>query len=100
MYPSGQLKALARHKAHVIQRSAFLRQEAVTAARGIEQSLSWVERAMDIWKRVGPLVKYGSVPLAFLARKFLFRKVRFLGPLIKWGPILLGLFRGFRSAQR
>lgn len=100
MYPNGELAALRRRREFLVQRSSSLRAASVRTARQIGQSLSWIESAQSLWRKYSGLAKYGAVPALFFARKLLFPRFRFLGPLFRWGPVAFSVLRGFQSSRR
>ncbi len=61
----------------------------------------WLDRALALWRRVSPLALIAAVPLGF----FLFKRVasprlKILGALVKWAPLMFGVVRGVRAAAK
>jgi hypothetical protein len=61
MNPRAQV--LARRRERLVQRSSFLRRQAVFEVSGLQRSFTWIDRAQDAWHwlRANPLAVVGSV---------------------------------------
>jgi hypothetical protein len=99
MYPDGDLNELAIRKLVVRQRISMRRRECVEAAERVAEPLEKIDRALAQWRRISPFAKVAAVPLAMLFKKALFPRAKILGSVLRWGPIALKVFRGFRAAR-
>jgi hypothetical protein len=100
MYPQAELKRLAAHKIALRRDIAFHRAQCGTAAARLAQPLEWLDRLLASWRRLAPLAKLAAVPLAFLATRAIFPRLKFLRPLVRWGPIVFSVVRGLGSALK
>ena len=100
MHPAEELKELLERKARLRARIAVTRQECVAQAGVALRPLACIDRAMERWRRVGPLVKLAAVPVGWL----LWRKLRGRGAALgaqalRWLPTLLGVVRAVRATR-
>jgi hypothetical protein len=71
MYPSGQLAQLATRKAMLQARIAVRRWECAAAAVQLARPVALLDRGIEMWRRVSPIVKILIVPAGlFLAQLF------------------------------
>ena len=47
---------------------------------------------------LSPFTKFAAVPLGFLIKRTLSPRLKVLGSLVKWGPLVFGAMRGVASA--
>lgn len=97
MYPERELSRLAAHKAVLRSNIALRRATCAQAAARVAQPLRWVDRGVAVWRRLSPLTRLAAVPLGLLAARPAFARLKFLGPLLRWGPVLYGVVRGLRA---
>ena len=100
MYPQGELTRIAADKAALGRRIARRRVECSEALAGAVEPLGWLDRAVDLWRRISPVAKIAAVPLALVAKRLLFPRAKLLGSLLRWGPLALGVVRSFSRARR
>jgi hypothetical protein len=100
MYPHAELKRLAAHKIALRRDIAVHRAQCAIAAAHLAQPLDWIDRMLASWRRLAPLAKLAAVPLAFLATRMIFPRLKFLGPLVRWGPIVFSAVRGLGSTLK
>jgi hypothetical protein len=100
MYPQRELIRLAIHKAALRRRIARHRVECVAAAARVAKPFEWLDRALAFWRRVSPLALIAAVPLGFLIRRTASPRLKLLGSLVKWGPLVFGAVRGASSAVK
>lgn len=99
MYPTGELTKLAARKDLLRRRIALRRVVTIVVARRIARPLHLLDRIVGEWRRLSPLVKLAGVPLGALLGRRLHRKRRVIGQLIRWGPVLASVWRGFAAAR-
>lgn len=93
MYPQRELTLLAARKAVLRQSIARRRAQAVTDVTRVAKPLEWLDRALALWRRIPPLAKLVGMPLGLLIIKRLIfpqRKIKILGPFLRWGTVLFG----------
>jgi hypothetical protein len=74
MYPSGELAELALRKKILQARIAVRRLECVVAAVELSRPLAMIDRALQTWHRVAPLVKMLALPGGLIFATFLKRR--------------------------
>lgn len=55
--------------------------------------LAWLDRAQAMLHRATPLLMLSAVPVLLLARRTLLPRANWLGSVLRWGPVALGLWR-------
>jgi hypothetical protein len=99
MYPVEELKLLAAEKAALRQRILVRRMQCAGAAARVARPLEWLDRALAQWRSLSPLATFAAVPLGLLLRRRPGRRIRMLGAMLRWGPIVLGAVRSLTAAQ-
>ena len=99
MYPHRQLIWLSLHKGALKRRIAARRIRCSEAASEVVQPLLWLDRAVTQWRQVSPFVKFVAVPLGVLLKKSAGPRLRVLGTLLRWGPLVLGAFRSLTASR-
>ena len=98
MYPEPELTRLAAHKA-VLQRGIGLRRtQCAEAATQAMRPFAWLDRMLASWRRLSPLAQFAAVPLGFLVKRTIFPRLKPLGSLLRWGPLVFAAMRGIGSA--
>lgn len=100
MYPAGELTKLAARKDLLRRRIALRRVATIVVAQRIVRPLRLVDRIVGEWRRLSPLVKLAGIPLGALLGRSLHRRRRLIGKLIRWGPVLASVWRGFAAARK
>jgi hypothetical protein len=100
MYPNGELSLLAAQKEVLRRRIQIRRAECAIAAEEAARPLQWLDRAVAVWRKITPMAKVASLPLAFLLKRTLFRRAKVLGTLLRWGPLAFKVFRSASAARR
>lgn len=100
MYPQRELIRLAAHKAALRRGIAVHRAQCLAAAARAAQPLEWLDRALAFWRRLSPLALLAAVPLGFLVQRTVAPRLKFLGSLVRWGPLVFGAMRGISSAVK
>lgn len=104
MYPNEELTRLAAHKATLRRGIALHRAQCAEAAARLAQPIDWLDRATATWRRLAPLAQLAAVPLAFALSRSLFPRLKFVRPLLRWAPLIVGAVRGvgaiFKSEAR
>jgi len=96
MYPQRELTALAAYKITLRGDIALRRAAMAQAAAKVAQPLEWLDRVVAFWRRIPPLAKFAALPLGFLVKRTIFPRWKILGPLLRWGPLVLGASRNLR----
>lgn len=100
MYPQAELVRLAAHKAalqrKITLRRMLCREAAIEAAR----PLAWLDRMIAFIHQLSPLAKFALVPLGFVVKRAVFPRLKVVGTLVRWGPLILGAFRGIMAMMR
>jgi len=99
MYPDADLAHLAWHKAALRQRISLQRTVCAAAAEDLVRPLHWLDRAVALWHQVKPFAKLAAIPLALLAKRMFFPRVKLFGSLFRFGPAIFGALR-MASAMR
>jgi hypothetical protein len=100
MYPAPDLTRLALHKAALRRRIAVRRAQVTCAMARLAQPVEFLDRALAFWRRLSPFTRFAAVPLGFLLKSSVAPRVRVLGTLLRWGPVVLGAVRSFTNARR
>lgn len=100
MYPVGELTALAARKDLLRRHIALRRVVTILSAQRALRPVRLADRLWLQWRQLSPLLKFAAGPLAALFGRSVVRKRRLVGRLIRWGPLLAGLWRGFSRARR
>ena len=99
MYPGRELTRLAAYKVALRRDIARHRAQCAVAAARVAQPLEWLDRMLAFWRRLSPFVKFAALPLGFLLKRSLAPRTRVLGPLLRWGPPVLGAVRDLIGAR-
>jgi hypothetical protein len=100
MYPQPELTRLAAYKVALRRDIAFRRAECVEAATSVARPFEWFDRMRAFWRRLSPLAQLAAVPLGFAVKRTLFPRAKFLGSLLRWGPLAFGAARAIGSAVK
>ncbi|HWA84587.1 MAG TPA: hypothetical protein VG710_00065 [Opitutus sp.] len=96
MYPTQELKDLAKKKETLRGRIARERLEAAAAAAELARPVGWIERAVAKWRQLSPWVKAGIVPVALLLRRRFPARLRRSSrtmQVLRWAPLVLRAVR-------
>lgn len=99
MYPERELNQLTARKALLQGRIALRRAACVRAATRVMEPLRWADRALAVWRRVSPLTSLAAVPLGLLVARPVFSRLKFIGPILRWGPLVFSALRGLRTGR-
>jgi hypothetical protein len=100
MYPQGELIRLAAHKVALRRDIALRRVQCIEAVTRVAQPLEWLDRALAFWRRLSPLTKFAALPLGWFVQRAVFPRLKILGPLLRWAPLVMNVVRGVRAAAR
>ena len=75
------------------------REECVVAAERLTRPLLWLDRAAAWWKQVRPFAKLAAIPLALLAKRLIFPRIKVFRSAFRWGPAIFGAIK-MASAMR
>ena len=100
MYPQGELKLLAWRTGRVRKRIARERVACATAMADITRPLAWFDRVRAQWGWIAPLLgmAVGRLGLGKASKGAGFF-TRAFGAVVRWGPTIMSVIRGFRSRQ-
>jgi len=97
MYPHHELTRLGDYKAALQQRIVLRRVQCVDAAAHIAQPLELLDRILGLWRKFSPLALFAAVPIGFIAKRVASPRLKILGTLIRWSPLVFAAMRGIRS---
>ncbi len=100
MYPDRELNRLAAHKAALRQRIARRRAQCTAAAARVAQPFAWLDRLRAFWRRLPVFAQLAAGPLGAVVQRAAFPRRKFLGSLLRWGPLVLGGIRGLGAAVK
>ena len=99
MYAERELKRLSEVKSVVRRRIARRRLATSDQMERVSRPIQWVDRAYGYWRKAGPIARFAAAPLtAWLAGK-LFGRRKAAGSLLRWGPTIWSLVRGFAQGM-
>jgi hypothetical protein len=99
MYPDRELNRLAVHKAWLQRDIALRRSQCVVAATHASRPLAWIDRMLALWRQLPPVAHFAAGPIGFFAARKIFPRLKIIGPLLRWGPLLFSAVRGFMNAR-
>ncbi len=99
MYPQPELSRGVAHKAAVRRRIARKRAECVVAMTQAARPLALVDRMVTLWRQLAPYAGLAAVALSFRRKRTASRHAGWLRSLLRWGPVLSGALRLFRSKR-
>jgi hypothetical protein len=97
MYPQQELIRLAARKAALRRDIARRRVQCAVAAGRLARPLAWLDRVLAFCRRLAPVA---AMPLGFLVSRTIFPRLKFLGALVRWSPLVLGLVRGIGAVTK
>ena len=97
MYPQRELDRLARYKSVLRLSIALRRTQCGLAETRVARPFAWLDRLIDVGRRLGPLARFSTVPLSLLTARVIFPRAKILGTLARWGPLAFGAIRGLRA---
>jgi hypothetical protein len=100
MYPERELTRLAIRKAALQRTIALHRAQCVAAASRAAQPLAWIDRIVAFWRRLPPLASFAAAPLGWFITRTVFPRLKILGPLVRWGPLVLAAVRSLSAAAK
>jgi len=100
MYPQRELTRLAAYKTALQWDIALRRTQCAEAAAQVAQPLAWLDRMLAFWRRFSSFAPLGGVLLGWVATRTVFPRRKFLRPLLRWAPLVLGLVRSLGSAVK
>ena len=104
MYPREELAALRQRKMVLQARIAVRRWETAEAAIELSRPLAIVDRGIDTWRRISPLIKVLAVPVGLMLARLLKARRTAAGRSGGIFALLLGalpaILRGMKFAQQ
>lgn len=99
MYPDRELKRLAAHRVWLQRDITRRRAQCVVAASHAVRPLAWIDRVIALWRQLPPVAHFAAGPIGFFAARKVFPRLKIIGPLLRWGPLLFSAVRGFMAAR-
>jgi hypothetical protein len=99
MYPRQELNLLARKKALLLGRIHRRREVCAEAAVQAVRPIAMLDRGVDRWRRLSPLVKAAAVPIGFVLGSVFKKRASKLRTFVRWAPIVLGAVRGMARSK-
>jgi hypothetical protein len=90
VYPERELTRLTARKAVLSRRIGLHRFQCNEAAARVFRPFRWLDLARDVLIKIRPIAILAAVPIAILAGRSQNRIVRFLGPIVRFVPLVLG----------
>ena len=100
MYSDRELNLLAAHKLVLRHRIARRRIHCVAVASQVVRPFAWLDRAVDLWRRLSPVMKLAAVPLGLLVTRAITPRFKVLTSLARWGPLAFAAVRGLKVFGR
>jgi hypothetical protein len=100
MYPTPELRRLQAHKARLRRDIAVRRREMADAALRLSRPLAFIDKVLAWWRRVSPIAKFAAVPLGAVLTRMIFRRMKGVGRLVRWAPLIFNVVRGFRAGAK
>ena len=97
MYPERELIRLARYRTVLRRKISLRRVECTTATTRVARHFECLDRIVALWRRLSPLALLATVPLGLLLARIKFPRLKLLGSLVRWGPIVFGAVRSISS---
>ena len=97
MYPDRELNRLAVHKAALQRGIALRRVQCVGAALRLAQPLELLDRMQRLSRQLSLLASVAAVRLGFLILRTVFPRLKALGALLRWAPLVFGAVRVIHS---
>jgi hypothetical protein len=99
MYPQQELTRLTAYKAALLRDIATHRAHCAKAAGLALQPLALLDRMLALWRKFSPLALFAAMPLGFLVQRTVAPRLRIVGPLLRWGPLIFTAVCRIRSAM-
>jgi hypothetical protein len=100
MYPQRELTRLAAYKSALQWDIALHRTQCAEAAARAAQPLAWLDRMLACWRRLSTFGPLAVVLLGWVVTRTVLPRRKFLGSLLRWAPLALGLVRGISSVVK
>jgi hypothetical protein len=100
MYPQPELSRGVARKAAVRRSIALRRMQCVMAATQAAQPLALFERMVTVWRQLAPFAGVAAVAFGFRRTQGGSPHRGFISTLLRWGPIVAGLLRLYRSTRK
>ena len=97
MYPAGDLRQLAERKRELCERAVRDRAQLAAHAANLARPVVLADRAIDLWRRMSPWIKYVALPAGVFARRPVVRQLQRVPRFLRWAPVALRAIRIFRD---
>jgi len=100
MYPQRELSRLALHKVSLRRKIGLRRASCQRAVERLSRPLDWFDRVVAFAARLAPLTQLAAWPLGLLLQRVVSPRLKFLGPVLRWAPHILGALRGLAARTK
>ena len=98
MYPQRELIRLTAAKAVLQRKIVARRAHCAEAAARAARPLAWLDTMLALWRRLTPLALFAAVPLGWVVTRTVFPRMKMLGKLVRWSPLIFGAVRALSAA--
>lgn len=88
MYPQRELTRLNAYKVALQKDIERQRVQCVALVSRVAQPLVSLDRILILWRKVSPFALYAALPLGFLVQRAVVPRVKILGSLVRWSPLV------------
>lgn len=99
MYPKQELIRLAAYKTALQRDIAVNRAKCAHAASHALQPLVLLDQVLALWRKYTPLALFAAMPLGFLVQRTVAPRLKIVGPLLRWGPLIFSVARRISSVM-
>ena len=100
MYPQRELTRLAAHKAALQRDIALRRAQCAEAAARVAPPFECLDRMLAFWRRLSPFAQFAAVPLGVLVTRTVLPRLKIVGSLLRWAPLVFGAGRAIGAAVK
>ena len=70
------------------------------AAARLTRPLAWFDRVIAFAQRLSPLTQLVAWPVGLLVQRAVAPRLKWLGPILRWAPHVLGVLRSFGARAK
>jgi hypothetical protein len=100
MYPHRELRRLALYKVSLRRKISLRRTTCAQAASRLGRPLAWFDRVIAFAQRLSPLTQLVAWPVGLLLQRAVSPRLKWLGPILRWAPQVLGALRGLSARPK
>jgi hypothetical protein len=93
MYSQRELRRLALSKVSLRRKISLRRTACSQAAARLARPLAWFDRVIAFAQRLSPLAQLVAWPVGLLVQRAVPPRLKWLAPILRWAPHLLGALR-------